>query len=457
MSLTETLRSVNPMRIKTFLLTLWVLIATPLFTGTVQGQAPDSLLTAYVRESLQNHPDLTGMQAMATAESSRTVMSRAWMNPELSVGLMNSPDNFDLHMDPATMWQIGIMQRVPFPGKLKAAGEAGRARTLAAETGTEAARFDMASMTAMAYYDLAAALSVRRSLEKGKDLLQQMMDAARVMTASGMGSQADLLRARLELEQWNVRLISNQADIDRKRAALAYALGRRDETTLGNPVLPDSLPPTLDLDSALQPSSIDSTPSIRRAHRELEAAAADTRRARLEYWPDVDVMASYGFRGYLRTAMADDATGETGLRRMKQDGMVSIELSAPLPLFYHGNQRARIGEMTAMQSGKEADLAKERLDKERQLRELYARWKETADCCRIAQGKVLPQAEAAWQATLIEYRAGRTSFMALSEARMSVVMAEMELLMHRADAWASYRQWLSALGEPWFETRSDNR
>jgi outer membrane protein TolC len=406
----------------------------------------DSLLRSYVQESWQSHPDLQSMRAMASAESSRTAMSRAWMNPEARFGLMNIPQSFDAHADPMTMWQIGLMQQVPFPGKLKASSRAGEALTESALATVEAGRYVMADMVAMAYYDLAASLAVRKSLVHGRDLAQQMMEAAAAMVSSGMGSEADIIRSRLEMEQWNIKLVNNQADIDRKRANLAYAVGRSEVATLSDPVLPDSLPPEIDLNSGLQSDAVMNTPELKRAQSDVNSAKADHLRARLDYWPDLNFGVAYGIRGYLRTTGVDPMTQMPAPAHLKQDNMWTFEVSAPLPLFYPGNQRAKVRETSAMQTAREADLSKARLLKEQQLREIYATWQENNDGGHIAQDQLGPQSENTWRVSLTDYRAGKITLMALSEARMAVVMAEMETIMRRADAWVAYRRWFDALG-----------
>jgi outer membrane protein, heavy metal efflux system len=413
---------------------------------SVHAQESDSLLASYVHAAWANHPELASMRAMASAESSRTAMSGAWMNPELNVGLMDVPESFDTHADAMTKWQIGVMQRVPFPGKLSASRSAGRARTNASLATIDAGRNELATMVSMAYYDLASALAVRKVMIRGRELVQQTTDAATAALNSGTGSAADVLKARMELEQWNAKLVNNQADIDRARSALAFALGRRDGLVPVDPVLPDSLPPEVDTNSVVRTETIAGTPSVKKAALELEATRAESRRAKLEYWPDFSVGIAVGLRGYLRgSASGDVMGGQSQVARLKQDRMYTLEVSVPIPVFYSTNQSARVNELRAMQQDGEASLAVAQLSKQKELRDLYIKWKETADNSRISQGKVLPQAENAYQAALIDYQAGKATFMSLSEARMNVIMAETDALMQRAEAWSAYHGWLLAL------------
>ena len=430
-----------------FLLIAAVLTDSSGASAFAQSSA-DSLLVSYIRESRQNHPDLEAMRAMVTAESSRTVMSRAWMNPEVRAGLMNTPTDFDLNKDPMTMFQVGVMQQVPFPGKRGAASQAGQARTEATEAGVRENEFKMAQMVVMAYYDLAAAIATRQSLQRGLELTETITQSAAAMLSSGMGSQADVLRARLETEQWNQRLVSNQATIDRKRAALAYAVGRKDVLSLPDPNLPDSLPLLPELAGVLTDASLNETPEVQQALLQSKAADAEVRRARLGYWPDLNVGLTYGIRGDLKTEGRDPHTGAPTTEIMNQDNMLSMEVSVPLPLFYRGNQRAEVSELRAMRRSTEQNAARARLAKAQELRELHALLLEKSTNYQIAANTVLPQAEETWRATLLDYRAAKLPFMTLAEARMSVVMTEMAAIMLRAEAWAAYYRWQAALGKP---------
>jgi outer membrane protein TolC len=272
------------------------------------------------------------------------------------------------------------------------------------------------------------------------------------MLSAGMGLQADVLRARLETEQWNRRLVTNQADIDRKRAALAYAIGRADTSTLVDPVLPDSLPTLPDLAAGLSSESLEGTPEVHRARLQAQAAGADVRQAKLGVLPYIGVGAAYGFRQDLRTNGTDPHTGVPTQEVMKQDNMVTLEVTVPLPLFYRRNQHAQISEFQAMQ--RSADFGAERLKlaKAQELRELHALLQEKIGNYEITARSVLPQAENAWQASLLDYRGAKLPFMTLTEARMNVVMAEMDAIMLRADAWATIYRWRAALGQPLFET-----
>jgi cobalt-zinc-cadmium efflux system outer membrane protein len=404
--------------------------------------ASDTLLTSYILESLRNHPDIQSMRSMVDAQRSRTEMSRGWMNPELRVGLMNISETFDTHVDPMTMWQIGVMQRLPFPGKLKTSGEANEAKTRASIADVQAAEQDMVAMVTMKYYELAGLLEVRKALQYGQDLTQQMVAASSAMYSSGNGSQADVIGAQVETKDWETRLISNQAEIDRKRADLAYAIGRSTPDGLIDPVMPTNAPsPPPAVDSTM----VDTIPTVRSSELQAEAARWEVKRAKLDYWPDLNLMLGYGLRSYVRQMKLDEATGQMKWVHADVDNMVSIELSGSVPLFYRGNQKARIHEMSAMQRSKEEQAQAVRLEKIRLLRDIQAQWTDRLNRLDVVSHSIVPDAELAWQAGLADYQGGKIPFTTLSQARLKLVMSQMNEAMLRADAWALQGEWNAIL------------
>lgn len=432
-----------------------ILIAAAVFGATSLASAQpssDSLLASYIRVHLTHHPDIQSMRATVEAERYRVVSERAWMNPELHAGFTNAPTDLDFHKDPMTMIHVGVMQQIPFPGKRSTASRVGEARIRAAEANVRAAEYDMTDMVVTAYYDLAAALTVRHSLERGRELSKLIIESSAGRLSTGTGSQSDVLRARLESEEWNQKLVSNQADIDRKRADLTYAVGHGDVTALHDPILPDGLPPLPPLEAFLSPDSLDKTPEIQQAYFQLKTADATVRQAKLDYWPDLSIALTYGIRQDLRTNM-DSHAGAAAPRTINQDNMLSMDVAAPLPLFARGNQNARLSETRALRRSAEDEVLRARLAKAQELRTLYALLREKVTNHRIVADAVLPRASDVWQSTQLEYTTGKLPFTGLSEARLSILKAEIDEIVLRADAWATYFRWRAALGQPLFENQ----
>jgi outer membrane protein TolC len=386
----------------------------------------DSILFSLVERVWSQHPNLNAMTRMASAESSAIAMNRAWMNPELILGLMNFPPDFDLTMDPMTMFQIGLMQRIPFPGKLKSAGASAEAKYHGSLAEWEREKYAMAEMFAMAYYDFLAQKQIHTIYEKGEILLEEMINVSLIMSQSGMGRQSEVLRAKIEKEEWLAKAIQNQSEIERKKAFLDYLLAGFSEDIVDFGELPDSLP--------VVPKSfaIEAFPEKTRAKFELQSMEKRLQSAKLNYYPDVDVMVAYGIRQ------------DYGMPR---DNMFSVELSLPLPFFYKGNQKAVAQETQAMLQTKQLELENITLRKRQQMQELLLQWRERSQRLYVLQARILPQLETAWSFLLIDYRAGKANYMELSEIRMRLLMSEMEAVMLKAEILSIRMKYYTSVGK----------
>ncbi len=427
------------------LLTVYVLVG---HTGSLSAAEESPALDSLIRASLANHPDLDAMRRMVEASEARQPMSRSLMNPELTVALMDLPSNFKYNTDPATALQIAVMQRFPWKGKLKASEAAAKARVEAGKFGLESARQNMAAMVAMAYYELAALEEEKLLLKEGFRLTEEMTQAATWMAGSAMGRLSDIEKARLEEENWKLKLIANAGEIKRKRAELTYVVGTPLDTNfLAEARLPEGLPSLPLLDSLLSPEILGNAPGVREALAQATAAQKDVERSRLNWYPDMDVMLAYDLKPDLKLMGGVGADGmalPTGT--VNQMNMISLGVTFPIPLFNKGNQRAESAEMTAMRLSASAKVIDFRLVLESEIRQLHASWEEQNNCCAFVQETVIGRSESLFATALIDYRAGKTPFMELSQAQMSLVMAKMELSMSRAEAWGVRAKLLAALG-----------
>jgi len=434
---------VSLMPLKTLLLILALAFVRLGFAESLPTTS-DPNLDSLIKLAWEKHPDLSSMRLMIEAESARGVMAKGWMNPTLSVGLMDLPQSFDIHQDGGTSFNIGAMQRFSYPGKRRISTEISGARVTAAELDYASARQQMAAMVAMAYYGLAASIELDSLLRVGLSLTEEMATASGWMNASGMGRQSDVERANFEKENWRLKIIANRGEIERQRADLAYAIGGAIDTSR-RPTLPLDLPSLPKIDSVFALGALERAPVVLAAMARAKGSASSVKRAEREWYPDIDVSLTYGIKPYLRVT-GYDATGMLMTEKMDMDNMISLELSAPVPLFGKGNQKAQIAEASAMNSQARADASRVKLELEKRLRKLHASWKEQNDCCAFVKDNLIGQADALYQAVQIDYRAGKAPYMELSRARMNLIMAYMELITSRAEAWGYKAEWDAELG-----------
>ncbi len=394
------------------------------------ADAADSLLATYVAEAVSNHPSLTAMQAMVQAESSRVRMASAWMNPELMLGVMSLPTSLSFREEPMTAVQVGFMQQIPFPGKLRSAKEAQEASTTSAAFRLADMKLETVASVKKAYYDLAGDLAVREALLRGKRLNDELVSAARVMHSSGMGSQTDLLKAQWESDRWDHRLIENDARIASSRARLAAAVGRSSLAGWVDPAPLEAIVPA-PLPVNFPEASLEETPMRLAERAEVQARQALVRRAKLDYYPDPAVAFTYGIRGSLEAGA--DAMGSSS----SLSDLLSLEVRIPLPLFYRGNQKAALAENQAMLRGAEARYRSEGLRLQEEVRTVYEELQAAYRTYELIRADLLPRAVEIWKAALVDYQSSRIPFMTVNDALLEVVMQEMDLTMALVDLYKS--------------------
>ncbi len=93
-----------------------------------QESGPQLTLGELYRQLDTASPRLSAARAGARAASFRVAPARALPDPQLQLGLMNRNLSGLGLQDPLGMNQIQVMQMVPFPGKLGAAGKAAAGR-----------------------------------------------------------------------------------------------------------------------------------------------------------------------------------------------------------------------------------------------------------------------------------------------------------------------------------------
>ena len=146
-----------------------------------------------------SNPRISAAGALARAADARISPARRPPDPQLQFALENRdlPD-FGLN-DPLGMNTVQVMQMVPFPGKLRMAGEVASAKAEAEHARAADMAWDVRARAAMAFYEL---YQMDRSLEVAEETLRIVRDlavTAGTMYAVGEARQADVLRAQVEI------------------------------------------------------------------------------------------------------------------------------------------------------------------------------------------------------------------------------------------------------------------
>ena len=368
------------------------------------------------------NPRIRAAGELARAMAARVPGATKPPDPELQLGFMNymlprlTPD------EALGMRQIQLMQMVPLPGKLAAAGDAARARAQAANARAAEVRWEARVAAAMAFYELWAAHERIDIARETRRLLENAAAVATAMYRVGDGRQSDVLRARVEIARMDEEIIRMQTMAEVAQARIAAAIDLPEPSVRGRPMFP-SFPDSVPARTELEATALRARPMLAAGEAEVRAAAADERLARRERWPDVQVGVQYGERG----------------SPMGTDRMGSLMIGASLPVFARSRQVRMREEAAAMRAMTEADVRAMRADTRARVAEASADLGRARRLAALYRRTVLPQAEAAAASALASYRTGAVDFMTVLENRMTVNRYREELVTLAADegrAWA---------------------
>jgi outer membrane protein TolC len=413
---------------------IWLGLLLLVASGTLRAQTPlpstDLRLGQVYRAVEAANPRIGAASALALAAEARIAPARRPPDPQLQLGLMNRRlPGLELD-DVLGMNELQLMQMIPFPGKLRMAGQVTTARAEAERARAADVFWDVRARAAMAFYEL---YQMDRSLQVAEEtlrILQDLATTARTMYAVGDGRQADVLRAQVEIARMSEDITRMRTERVSAAARLNALLVVEPSSPVGSPVqpaFPDALPP---LDSLLADAARN-RPMVQAGEAEVRAADAGVELAHREIWPDLQVGVQYGQR---------PMDGET-------DRMLSLMLGINLPIFAGSRQLAMRREASAMQQMAASDLAAMQAETRGRVAELYASAERARRLGELYEGTILPQAYTTVAAALASYRVGAVDFMTLLDDQMTVnryrqdfyalvaqrgqALAELEMLLGR--------------------------
>ena len=380
----------------------------------------------------ERNPQLQAMRAGAQAAALRRPTASTLPDPVLQLGVMNvGVPGLETNMPSSMVPSVQLMQMVPFPGKLGLMGEIASLDEDIARSSADEMRWEVREMAAGMFYELYALDRRTEVMRETLSLLSDFQQVARAMYASGMGRQADVLRAEVEVARMDGEIRTMEAMRVAMAARLNGLLDLPAETPVPSPTL-GRLPAELPSADTLRAWAADSRPLLAKGRRGVDRARSAVTLAKRELWPDVTVGLSYGQR-----------PGAMGTERM---GSAMIGFS--LPVFASRRQYAMRDEAMAMERMAEAELGSSEAEVGARVGELLAELERARSLTVLYRDEVLPQARATVQSAFTSYRVGNVDFMTLVDAQMTVNQYQGELFQLLADYGKALAALESTVGQP---------
>ncbi|RMH05467.1 MAG: TolC family protein [Planctomycetota bacterium] len=338
--------------------------------------------------------------------------------PDPRLSLAFSPRPVETRNGPA--WgRLGLHQAFPWFGSLDDEAARAFAAAEAAREAWETARNRVRAELAEAWFEYAWLAEATEITRGNLDLLRHLEAVSRTLYETGEGSQADLIRAQVEIGRLEDRLKTLE-DLRRPLSARIRAvLGRPGSEPLPWPTA--ALPDAADLGRAdeLAAGLAATNPELRALAFRIEAARRGVRLAEKDFYPDFVLGAEWTWIG--PSAGASDSG----------DDALGLSFGLDLPF-----RRARL---RAQEAGARAGLAaaERRLDDRRNqlqagLEMALYRHRDAARRVALYRQGLIAKSEESFQSTLAAYQTALAPFDAVIDAAR--LLLEFQLAAVRAEA-----------------------
>jgi cobalt-zinc-cadmium efflux system outer membrane protein len=445
-----------------------IIITVMLFSDALYGES--MTIVELQRAALASNPRLMAMDAEAQMMKKRIPQSLALEDPKLKLGVNNlsaktlsyprqyiSSRDIDpsqvvigkgyTEMIPAV--EIGVSQMIPL-GKLGFRKKVAKKEHERSTVKFRAEKVEILHMLRMNYYDLMYARASMKILDDIKKQIKLIIDSEIAATKSGMGSLANVVKAKIEYNMVDEEVINLRQKRKELEQNINYLLGKKVEIT--EEALPAPAFKEVEVE-AVRNEILTSNPQLKILSLDAEISRSEISLKKSEYAPDLDVGFSYmrqwdGAKGKMNEVMLGmgGATPVYKTERMRQDDMVSFMVTLNIPFWFWNKNIPMVDEMKKKNEAAKS-LYQDRLNEMNARAEILAgqlvKW---SDLYRLYHDRLIPQSELAFETTLARYRTGSGEFMPVVDTVRMLLRYKKDLIMSVKEYYASYSELNALMG-----------
>lgn len=362
-----------------------------------QTTQPALVLPDLIPEALARNPELVAARKQWEAATNRIAQARSLDDPTLSIHLWNFPQTFNVTRADNSIF--GLSQNLPFPGKLALKGEIARRSAKMTEQALRAKERELVARLKQAYYDLFLAHKAIQIHHEQVELLRQFVEIANAKFRTGKGSQADVLKAQVELSVLHQQLPVLEQRRETTAALLNTLLDRDPLSPLGIPQEPSLLPIDTTIDD-LHRLALNARPELKAVELAVQQSEQSRALAQRQYYPDFNVT----FQRF-QNFQAHDGFG------------AYVAMTVPFAFWTKPKYDAGVQEAAASVAAARAQQHTVENLTRFQINDLLAKVRASEQVARLYHTTILPQALQNLEAARAGYRAGKGGFLDLIDTQ----------------------------------------
>lgn len=385
----------------------------------------DGTLESYIEYALRRHPRLRANYEEWRAATHRPDAAYDWPNPRLTYGYFIQ--SVETRVGPQRH-RVGLMQPIPWPGKLSAMRDAARLEPEIKERQYAATMLRIRRDVAELYWSIWA-VERKQAIEKEQiQIAETLAGSLRGRVETGRASLADINQVELTIS----RMHDMEARLAQKKVALQAtleaAIGLRAPTEQGLPVRDES--PTTD---GVDRAKLEEWRARVSAHPSLESVRAKSKKKRLmaesstaQKYPDFTLGVDYIETG---KALNPEMAGSG------KDPVIAM-ITVELPIF-SSSESAEVDAYEAEARSLESKREAMRQSMVASINGQASVLEETHRRVELYRKTLIPQAEASYTSVQSAYEVGQNEIAAVLLAQRDLVELERALIeAHAAHARA---------------------
>jgi outer membrane protein TolC len=391
-----------------------------------------------VEVAVSDNPNLAEVQERYKALLEVPSQVGALPDPMVSLNAMNFPtDGFDRDQEPMTQLQVGVIQVIPFPGKLGLKEEAAEYDAKAAGHSVDEVRLLLVKNVKSKWWQLYYLDRALDTVKSNQALLQQFITVAQTKYETGKGLQQDVLLAQLELS----RLMDQEIQLKAMRRNQAIKLNiLMDRPANDVIVLPDQvskLMPALADENALYLQAESSRPLLKKMETKIEAAQSRLDLAKRDYYPDFKLGVTYGDR------TGDNPPPMGGSR----SDFFSVMVGVKVPLYSGRKQSKAVSQRSSELQMNRYALLDEKGLVMAAISSAVTDYQEAKQQFSLYGSGIVPQAQQTVQSMLAGYQVSEVDFLNLVRSQMTLFNYELQYWKALSDAKRALARLEAAVGE----------
>ncbi|MDG6026896.1 MAG: TolC family protein [Candidatus Brocadia sp.] len=365
-----------------------------------------------IQEAMEHNPEIIASQKRLNAAKAKISQAKSLDDPSILAGSYNMSNNpFNINGQTEMLQQrYGVLQKIPFPGKLRLRGEVATEESNMVESDLQSKIQEIIALVKSVFYELYYINTAIDITEENRDLLRKFARIAETKYSVGKATQRDALAAQVELSTLANNLIVLNKERESIIARLNILLDRPTQTPFGNPRSFEKHTLHLTINE-LEDLAVKNRPELKRFDHAIKRNEANLKLSKKDYYySDFEPMVEY---------MQEDKRSDTW----------ASAITINVPWLWPKN-RLKVKESKEDLSAAKSDYRFINNKTLFEVKDFFVRIQSSESTMDLYKTGVIPQAEQSLKAARVGYETDQVDFLALIDSQR--ILLNSRLLYTRA-------------------------